>query len=181
MKFRYKKPVLWLLVILQILIIFSFSLQNAKQSTVLSKGITEKVKSREKIEEQIAQEKNKSGERLYKSDYAVEMVAKRQFSILETIIRKLAHAFLFFLLGMLIILLVRAYKIDRKIAAILGILYSGTVAFVDETIQLFSEGRAGRIGDVMIDIGGAAIAAIIFIAGGLLYEKIKSRCSKVDS
>lgn len=181
MKFRYKKPILWALVILQIMLIFSFSFQNAEQSTVLSEGLTEQVKNREKFEEQVAQIKDENGEIRYKNDFAVEMIARRESLKLETVIRKCAHAFLFFLLGLYIILLVREYGMSRKISVISGILFSGAIAFSDETIQLFSEGRAGRFTDVCIDVGGAVVAAIIFIVGGLLYEKIKSERGKMDN
>ena len=181
MKFRYKKQVLWALTILQVLIIFSFSIQSADQSTVLSEGITEQVKSREKFEEQVAQQKDENGEKRYKNDYAVEMIARQESLKLENVIRKFAHAFLFFLLGSYIIFLARAYGISRKISVVVAVLFSGAVTFSDETIQLFSEGRAGRFTDVLIDVGGAVFAATLFIVGGLLYEKIKSGRSKVDS
>ena len=181
MKFRYKKHILWALVILQIMLIFSFSIQTADQSTVLSEGLTEQVKSREKFENQLAQEKDENGEVRYKNDFTVEMLARRESLKLETIIRKLAHAFLFSLLGLYIILLVREYGISRRISVISAILFSGAIAFSDETIQLFSEGRAGRFTDVCIDIGGAVVAAIIFVVGGLLYEKIKSGRGKMDN
>ena len=38
------------------------------------------------------------------------------------------------------------------------------VAFVDETIQLFVEGRSGQVSDIWIDIAGAALGIIITLA-----------------
>lgn len=181
MKFRCKRVVFWALVILQTLLIFSFSFQTADQSSVLSEGITEQVKSREEFESQVSQEKGENGEMRYKSDFAVEMIARKQSQKLEGIIRKCAHAFLFFLLCFYIILLVQSYEIGGKSTVISAVLFSGSVAFADETIQLFSEGRAGMLTDVGIDIVGALFAAIIFVVGGFIYEKIKSGRSKVDN
>lgn len=181
MKFCYKKLVLWVLVFLQISLIFSFSLQKGDVSSILSKGITEKVKSKHQIEFEIAQEKDENGEKLYNNDYTIERIAERKFVTIEKVIRKMAHAFLFFILGMFLFFLVLSYKTGRKLAVALSVLFSGTVAFLDETIQLFTEDRAGMFTDVLVDISGAGFAAIIFFVGGLLYEKIKIRRSNMDS
>lgn len=181
MKFRYKKSVLWVLVILQISLIFSFSLQKGDVSSVLSEGITKKIKSKQQLELEISQEKDENGEKLYNNDYAIEKTAERKFNTIEKVIRKMAHAFLFFMLGIFLILLMLSYKTGRKLAIVLSVLFSGTTAFLDETIQLFTEDRAGMFTDVLIDISGAVFAAIIFFVGGLLYEKIKIRRSNMDS
>lgn len=180
MKFSYKKLIFWALVVVQISAIFSFSFQNAEQSSFLSAGVTEKVKSRDWIEMKLEQQTDETGQKLYKSEYAIKKVAEQKSDTLEKVIRKIAHAFLFFILGMLFILLILTYGIERKIAALVGVLYSISIAFVDETIQLFSKGRAGLFTDVMIDAGGAIFAALLFTVGGILYEKNKKKHGKVD-
>ena len=39
-----------------------------------------------------------------------------------------------------------------------------TAAFIDETIQLFVEGRSGQVMDIWIDISGAALGILITLA-----------------
>ena len=39
-----------------------------------------------------------------------------------------------------------------------------SVAFIDETIQLFVEGRSGQIMDIWIDLAGAALGILITLA-----------------
>ena len=179
-KLKYKKTVLWVAVLLHICLIFSFSLQDASQSTVVSEKFTDSIKSEEKFHNEIASEKNEDGSRKY-SDAATDMMAKRDFDILEAILRKIAHFSLFFVLGILIIALMYQYGIKGMISVLATVLYSGAVAFIDETIQLFSPGRSGRITDVLIDSSGAACAAILFLIGGFIYEKYKIRGVKVDN
>ena len=179
-KQKYKKIVLWTLVVLHICLIFSFSLQDADQSTLVSEKFTGSIKSEKKFHDEVVGEKNEDGSRKY-SDAAVDMVAQRGFDILETVLRKIAHFCLFFVLGILISVLMCQYKIKGIISVLSTVLYSGVVAFIDETIQLFSPGRAGKITDVLIDSSGAACAAILFLIGGLIYEKYKIRRLKVDN
>ena len=179
-KQKYKKIVLWVAVVLHICLIFSFSLQDAKSSTVVSEKFTGNIKNEEKFREEISREKKEDGSRKF-SDASANIMAERGFDILEAVLRKVAHFSLFFVLGTLICALMYQYKIKGIISALSAILYSGAVAFIDETIQLFSPGRAGRITDVLIDSSGAACAAILFLIGGLIYEKCKIRRIKVDS
>lgn len=179
-KLKYKKVVLWVVVLLHICLIFSFSLQDASQSTVVSEKFTGSIKSEEKFHHEIAREKNEDGSRKY-SDAAADIIAERGFDILEAILRKFAHFSLFFILGSLINGLIGLYGIKGMIRVLSTVLYSGAVAFFDETIQLFSPGRAGKITDVLIDSSGAACAAILFLIGGFIYEKYKIRSRKVDN
>lgn len=39
-----------------------------------------------------------------------------------------------------------------------------SVAFVDETIQLFVEGRSGQVSDIWIDLAGASLGILIVLA-----------------
>ncbi len=38
------------------------------------------------------------------------------------------------------------------------------IAFIDETIQLFVEGRSGQVSDIWIDVAGVAIGTVITLA-----------------
>ena len=174
MKPKYKKIFLWLAVILHISLIFSFSLQDAAKSSSVSEGFTGVIKSEEKIREELI-------EREDKGEVWAKREAKKKFDKLENFLRKVAHFSLFFLLGTLLNLLIGAYDIKGSYRLILCILYAPAVAFADETIQIFSPGRAGRITDVLIDTSGAVLAAIIFVVGGWIYEKNKTGRIKMDS
>ncbi len=74
--------------------------------------------------------------------------------ITEAVIRKLAHFFEYALEGVLVTAVAWAYELSlRRYAchvALLGVL----TALIDETLQLFTEGRAASVGDVWIDFFG---------------------------
>ena len=58
------------------------------------------------------------------------------------------------------------------------VLFAGLLAAViDETIQLFVEGRAGMIVDVWIDLGGVVFGSLLMLGFYALYrrKKIKDR------
>lgn len=181
MKPVYKKLILWIALVLHISLIFSFSMQNSEQSTVISSGITQKVKTQEKFEQEIIKEKNESGTGKYITKNRLEVMAERRFAELEGFIRKLAHITLFFILGLLISFLISAYGMSRLFCALTSIVFAAAVGFADETIQMFSVGRAGLVRDVFVDVLGAVVASTFFFAGGIIYEKIKEKRLKMDS
>ncbi len=96
-------------------------------------------------------------------------------------VRKLAHmaeyAVLFMLLAVPMMITFRGKDI-RKIfiaAIIICICY----ASVDEIHQLFTEGREGKITDVMIDTVGALFGlVIVFCINKFAHRKIESKCEK---
>ena len=80
------------------------------------------------------------------------------------IVRKAAHFTEYAILGVLLCLEFATYIkgwfkrfVNPEMAALF-------VAFVDETIQLFVEGRSGQVSDIWIDIAGAALGIIITLA-----------------
>jgi len=170
---KFKIFVCWIVLLLHICLTFSFSLQDAESSTVVSKEFTDKIKTEDEFKTDISKEVN--------DDFSAGRIAQKNFLKLEAIIRKIAHFSLFLLLGLYLNLLLGLYGIDRWYRFITSILFSGSIAFFDETIQLFSAGRAGRITDVLIDTSGAIIAAGLFFIGGKIYEKNKKRRIKMDS
>lgn len=82
-------------------------------------------------------------------------------------VRKCAHLFIYFILGILIISLLREYKnIDIKLiiwAIFLAFLY----ACSDEIHQLFVEGRSCEIKDVLIDTVGSFMGVSFY---SLIYK-----------
>lgn len=47
------------------------------------------------------------------------------------------------------------------------------VPFLDETIQLFTEGRSGQISDVWLDMAGALTGTVLYLAARRIYLRIK--------
>jgi len=97
--------------------------------------------------------------------------------IFSFIIRKLAHFSEFFLLGVFWYLVYLKYTSKSKL--ILIVLIHGLItAIIDETIQLFVDGRSGEVMDVLIDFSGVLIAVlvmhyIICRRKDIAYENIK--------
>ena len=142
MKQNSKLSKLTLLSIVWIIVIFSFSLQSGEESGELSGGIVA---------------------------WIVGLFFPEDFTHIELVhflVRKAAHFTEYFILGGLLSLTIREAKWNRVMLApwVMGTL----VACCDETIQLFSEGRAGQITDVMIDSSGvltgcAVLALVVMI------------------
>ena len=106
----------------------------------------------------------------------VEKVIKRKLSseekdkvlkYLVVPVRKSAHLFIYFILGILIISLLREYRdIDIKmilLAVFLGLLY----ACSDEVHQLFIKGRSCEVRDVLIDTVGVSLGVLLY---SLIYR-----------
>ena len=76
-------------------------------------------------------------------------------------LRKFAHAFEFACLGAELILLIR-FNLKKLMSS--AILFGLSTALVDETIQLFSEGRASQVKDIWIDMLGFLIGSFIVVS-----------------
>lgn len=122
--------------------IFGFSAQNGESSGSLSKSIIIKIadilnvnKNRTKFED-----------------------------IGEKIIRKLAHFTIYAFLGICIATFITTFKMKEKLQVICSIIWSFLYAGTDEIHQLFSPGRHGSFGDVLLDTIGAGVGiCIVFI------------------
>lgn len=125
----------WTIVILWLVLIFYLSSQVVEKSNGLSKGITEViVKTLEKIIPN----------------------ANIDINRFNHLLRKNAHFFAYFILGVLVMNIVNRKGINgfKAFAIALGIciLY----AISDEVHQLFVPGRGAQVKDVLIDSAGAA-------------------------
>ena len=89
-------------------------------------------------------------------------------------VRKMAHFFEFFALGVTALGLVRQYT-DDKYRKILFLLFTGVfVPLVDETIQIFSS-RGSSITDIWIDIGGFATGCALALGICVIIRAIKRK------
>lgn len=142
-----------ILVILWMIVIFSFSNQKANDSSKLSDGL------------------------ILRTVRIIEKITNKEYSdeeILEKFVRpvrKLAHFTIYLILGVLVYLYIKEFNISNKfiISLLICILY----AISDEIHQLFIVGRSGKILDVLIDSLGSLTGIFIIKKVGRLYEKIK--------
>lgn len=142
MKPNKRSIIFLILTIVWICVIFSFSMQNGEASSQLSGGIVA---------------------------YLVDWICPDGFKhtdLLETIIRKGTHFTEYFILGMLISQTVKEAKSKRKV--LLPWIAGTLVACCDETIQLFSDGRAGALVDVLLDSSGVFCGCVLLY---ILYNR----------
>lgn len=149
LKENRKLGILVFISIAWIAVIFSFSLQSGDESGKLSGGIVA---------------------------WFVGLFFPEDFTHIELVhflVRKAAHFTEYFILGVLLSLTVREAKWKRILLApwIMGT----CVACCDETIQLFSEGRAGMITDVMLDSSGVFIGCVVLALSMLLVKKFNRK------
>lgn len=139
-----KRIISWVLVILWVLVIFSFSSQKASDSDALSKNITKEV-----------------------IDKVESVVKESRFTVeeLNHYIRKSAHFFNYMILGILIVLALSNENIENIKGLLISILICLLVSILDEFYQSFVPGRGPGILDVFIDMTGA-------LAGMLLCQLI---------
>lgn len=131
-----------LLLVLQCLVIFSFSAQPAESSSKTSKSVTRKILSVLPIVKKASTE-----------------TAEKFLDKAETVVRKLAHFSLFLLLGIYAYLAMDGYLNKRKIAA--ALLFCLLYAASDELHQLFIAGRSCEARDVCIDFAGSLCGVYI--------------------
>ncbi len=147
-----KKIISFIVLILWMIVIFSFSSADANKSTSTSdKVITTMIEIKDKITNNETSNNEK------------EIIVKNS----SFYIRKIAHITEYLILGFLMFNLLKQYSVTNIYYAIgLSILYSCT----DEFHQLFISGRSGNIRDVLIDSIGILIGTYLY---KLLFIKNK--------
>ena len=146
-----------LLVILCMFTIFLFSCENAEKSTERTENFINNVIN------------VSSGENTITSVSSSKIGDE---NILFTLVRKSAHFFEFFLLGFLVVNLIKDYKKLNIKIILLCILFCLLYAVSDEIHQYFVDGRSCEIMDVFIDTVGSSL-------GGLFYYLLYSKHHKV--
>lgn len=139
-----KKIISFIVLILWMIVIFSFSSADANKSTGTSdKVITTMIEIKDKITNNETPNNEK------------EIIVKNS----SFYIRKLAHITEYLILGFLMFNLLKQYSVTNIYYAIgLSILYSCT----DEFHQLFISGRSGSIRDILIDSIGILIGTYLY-------------------
>ena len=142
------KKIYAILIVFWIILIFSFSNQVATTSTKVSKGF-----SRTLIV---------VSSKMVGISIPDKTVSKIEESIFVPI-RKCAHFFLYFILGVLFILFFYEFKISLKKQFLFALIACFLYAITDEMHQLFVPGRAGQLKDVFIDTLGAFTGILILV------------------
>lgn len=84
------------------------------------------------------------------------------------IVRKCAHFLEFFLLGFLVINLLKDYKKLNIKIVLIGIVFCLLYAISDEVHQLFVDGRSAQVMDVFIDTSGSTLGSLLYF---YIYRK----------
>ena len=92
--------------------------------------------------------------------------------ITEYLVRKTAHFAEYTLLGILLIITLRQYFEVLTVRRILQCWLGSLIPLVDETLQLFTEGRSGQISDVWLDMAGTFTG---FLFAGAVYWLLTKR------
>ena len=137
------------ILVVWLIVIFMFSNQGGETSTITSNNVSKNILSvYEKISSKTYSKEEK--EKIIESSI--------------TVVRKTAHVFEYFILGLLLINALKDYrKFDYRLLIF---------AFLDEFHQLFIPNRTGRVIDTFIDSIGFISSTIIYY---FLYSKLKKK------
>lgn len=151
MKTQVKKNllriILWIAVIMQMALIFSFSMENAAESADTSGGFIRKIL--ETVSEDFR-----------------ELNSISQHEIIESLshfTRKAAHFSIYGFLGILCTSALLTYNLRQPAIMLASTLICGLYAVSDEIHQYFVPGRACMISDMLLDTAGAFCGTLITI------------------
>lgn len=92
---------------------------------------------------------------------------------LHHFIRKSAHFFAYFLLGILTFnAMIKSFPRIEKKNTLWAFMICVLYAVSDETHQLFISGRSGEVKDIILDSSGSLVGIMVFLLG---YRLIKSK------
>ena len=148
-----KKVIYWLLVLVWLVVIYTFSAHNGTVSTNESKSFTSTAIGT------IAKTAQKMGmiEEIPTGKEVEQLVKK-----INPFTRKLAHFSIYFVLGLLIMMALTPYQMPLWVQLMLTILLCFIYAMTDEFHQTFVSGRNGTFVDCIIDTLGSLCAAFIY-------------------
>ncbi len=177
MKQKTKITISAILVVIWMAVIFCFSAVPADESNKQSLNIVNK--AIEKFEAKSSFNDNTPNLNNVKNNIQnntttqqLQYISKNKNLILELnkVLRKFAHASVYFILYMLILNLIYQVKQEYKFTyCMISIMVCFLYACTDEFHQLFVDGRAGLFSDVLIDTLGATVS---FIFVEIIYKII---------
>jgi len=96
----------------------------------------------------------------------------------EHLIRKMAHFGEYALLGVFLWKCLQSYEFPKKFWFMVQVWLITVLPLIDETLQLFTEGRSGQISDVWLDILGAVAGSLLVICVRSIVHKIQNQREK---
>lgn len=130
-----KKYIKWFLVFAWMILIFLFSSESGIDSTETSQFFVKKAEP-----------------------FFTHLIPSISLELITMFIRKTAHFFLYFVLG----LLVGNATLTHKKWHILSLLICLVYACTDEIHQVFVSGRSGQLKDVFIDLIGSSVGIYLY-------------------
>lgn len=139
-----RKIIKLIIVILCMVIIFSFSTDTGTESNKKSDGVIISI-----------------CKTFIKHDLSTKEMEKYINKYVK-LVRKSAHFLIYLILGISIISLIKEYQIINSKALLIAITISFLYACSDEIHQLFVNGRTGKIIDVLIDTLGSIVGVYLY-------------------
>ncbi len=158
-----RKIALLIAIILWSGVIFMFSAQSAEKSKALSKNLAEKV---------VSGAKKIFGDDFFAAHEYEDEGSENLLGIVTHYLRKTAHFFLFFVLGIFCYLFISDFELTQKKAIVFALFYCFLYAVSDEVHQLFVPGRAGMVRDVLLDTCGSLTGMSICM---YIKKKVKNK------
>lgn len=153
-------PVAGILALVWMCIIFAFSAQDKQESGAVSEGVSYELVS--------------STGFLFHLNLDEDQIREIAGSI-ERTVRKAAHMTEYAILAVLFYVWLGTWQFRRGRRQLLAIAMAAAYAASDEFHQLFVEGRAGRVSDVLIDSAGALAGVGICTLCIWLHRRRKQR------
>lgn len=155
-----KMLISWLIVVAWAIVIFNFSGMDYYESNRLSGYATTKI-----IESTATNRPNTNQNINKEIDNQEEVAVQKQNKIksLHYYVRKGAHASIYFVLTILIVIALYTFGLRDIRAYLVAILMCFLYACTDELHQVFVPGRTGQFKDVIIDTIGGIVGAILML------------------
>ncbi len=160
MRVAFKNPwriLCWLLVAGTILMIFTFSGQDGRESAGVSLRVTRALVA------------------VLGGGPMDENTAR--FEWMHHLVRKAAHATIYCMLALSCIALTHTYPLAPRVRYLLSAGVCLSCASVDELQQTFRSGRVGAVTDVLIDMSGALLGLALFA----LIWALARRCRRAGA
>ena len=141
------KKLRWSLVVLVIAFIFYQSIQDATTSSNISSTFLEII-------------------------YAE--IPVKSFDLMEAIIRKMAHFTEFAVLMVALLFANTKYPLIKNNSNVVYVIAIISIPFIDECLQLFSNGRSCSVYDMLLDASGMILVLLMYY----LFEFAKKRKAK---
>lgn len=158
----------WLAVVAVAAVIFLFSAQDAEQSSDVSHGL-------------LMQIRNLCAD-LFDVPCSTGFLFRTSLS-LDCLIRKLAHFFIYTVLGFCCVNACYQTFSSSKRSFVLAFLFGSFYAVTDEIHQFFVPGRSCQLTDVLLDSCGVACGLLLFGMGLIVLKKNKTArnfCKKLQ-